>query len=175
MKEINELAKEIHADNVQAGWWPEGRCLMEVCQLIITEISEATEGERKDLADDKLPHRKMGEVELADAMIRLLDLGGFLGLINDDDVDTDGRWPDAIGGKHFKLSARIVSVGESIDFNAPKKVVNMNYTMAVGGIQMVAMQMNYDLWGALEEKRKFNKTRADHKLENRAKEGGKKF
>ena len=38
------------------------------------------EGDRKDLMDDKLPHRKMLEVELADALIRIHDLAGFLGL-----------------------------------------------------------------------------------------------
>lgn len=45
----------------------------ELLMLIVSEVSEAMEGERKDLMDDKLPHRKMAEVEMADALIRLLD------------------------------------------------------------------------------------------------------
>ncbi len=44
--------------------------------LIHSEISEALEGERKDLMDDHLPHRRMAEVELADAIIRILDYCG---------------------------------------------------------------------------------------------------
>ena len=48
--------------------------------LIVSEISEAMEGHRKGVADDKLPHRSMFEVELADAMIRIGDLAGALGL-----------------------------------------------------------------------------------------------
>ena len=48
--------------------------------LIVTEIAEAKEGHRKDLMDNHLPHRKMIEVELADAMIRIGDLAGRLGL-----------------------------------------------------------------------------------------------
>lgn len=48
--------------------------------LIHSEVSEAMEGHRKDLQDDKLPHRKMIEVELADAVIRIADLAGALGL-----------------------------------------------------------------------------------------------
>jgi NTP pyrophosphatase (non-canonical NTP hydrolase) len=48
--------------------------------LIHSEISEAMEGHRKDLMDDKLPHRKMIEVELADAVIRIADLCGAMGL-----------------------------------------------------------------------------------------------
>jgi NTP pyrophosphatase (non-canonical NTP hydrolase) len=48
--------------------------------LIHSEISEAMEGDRKGLMDDKLRHRKMIEVELGDALIRICDLAGFLGL-----------------------------------------------------------------------------------------------
>ena len=52
----------------------------ELLMLIVSEISEAMEGERKDLMDDKLPHRKMAEVELADALIRIFDYAGAYGL-----------------------------------------------------------------------------------------------
>jgi hypothetical protein len=41
--------------------------------LIHSELSEALEGLRKDLNDDKLTHRKMVEVELADAVIRIMN------------------------------------------------------------------------------------------------------
>ena len=51
----------------------------ERCMLIVTEIAEAFEGERKNLMDDKLPHRKMAEVELADALIRIFDYAGEQG------------------------------------------------------------------------------------------------
>lgn len=47
--------------------------------LIHSEVSEAMEGHRKNLMDDKLPHRKMCEVELADAVIRIFDLAGAMG------------------------------------------------------------------------------------------------
>lgn len=48
--------------------------------LIVSEIAEAMEGHRKGLMDDKLPHRPMIEVELADAVIRIADLAGALNL-----------------------------------------------------------------------------------------------
>jgi len=44
--------------------------------LCVSELSEALEGHRKELQDDKLPHRKMLEVELADCLIRIFDLAG---------------------------------------------------------------------------------------------------
>lgn len=48
----------------------------ERCMLIVSEIVEAFEGERRSLMDDKLPHRRMAEVELADALIRIFDYAG---------------------------------------------------------------------------------------------------
>lgn len=48
--------------------------------LIVTEVAEAMEGHRKGLKDDKLPHRGMLEVELADAVIRIMDLAGGLNM-----------------------------------------------------------------------------------------------
>ena len=44
--------------------------------LVHSEVSEALEGDRKDLMDSHLPHRTALEVELADAVIRILDLAG---------------------------------------------------------------------------------------------------
>lgn len=65
--------------NVAAGWdgskTEPGTQLM----LIVSEVAEAMEGLRRDLMDDHLPHRKMEEVELADAMIRIMDYAGWRG------------------------------------------------------------------------------------------------
>jgi hypothetical protein len=80
--------------------------------LIHSEVSEALEGDRKNLMDDHLPHRPMVEVELADTIIRIMDAAGSRG---------------------------------------------------------------YDVAGAMAEKLVYNGKRADHKKENRAKEGGKVY
>ena len=104
-KDLNQLSQDIHAANVEKGWWDNDPCIYTKMQLISTEIAEATEGWRKDLMDDHLPHRKMEEVELADALIRTLDLGGRLGLVYDvyrkDEVDFEGD--SCILGGHPKL------------------------------------------------------------------------
>lgn len=118
---IDELVKNCYENSTKAGWWEdqEGNDLRanpftfsNKIALIHSELSEALEGDRKNLMDEKLPHRPATEVELADALIRIADLAGAYGL---------------------------------------------------------------DLAGATVEKLEFNKTREDHKLENRYAEGGKSY
>lgn len=98
---INTLGKEISRDNQNKGFydddffmrgvaeilddpvvrerflqvWTTNRKLARIA-LMHTELSEAVEGIRKNAMDDKLPHRPMEEVELADALIRILDDAG---------------------------------------------------------------------------------------------------
>lgn len=100
-----ELQDQCHAAAYLAGWWHDlskptesqdttfdyridcligkvkpPRNIGELLCLVHSEISEAMEGARKGLMDDKLPHRPMLEVELADAAIRIFDMAGGLGL-----------------------------------------------------------------------------------------------
>jgi hypothetical protein len=97
------LTMTCHGLSANAGWWTDKATGLDLIQVIRnpqtpierllagalvaqklclshSEISEAMEGHRKGLMDDKLPHRPMIEVELADAVIREFDLAGALGL-----------------------------------------------------------------------------------------------
>jgi len=82
---INELVNICHEASVKAGWYNDletGKPSFnkgEKMMLIVSEIAEAFEGERKNLMDDHLPHRRMPEVELADAVIRIADYCGAMG------------------------------------------------------------------------------------------------
>ena len=97
---LNELTKEIHANAVAHGWWDEPQPFPVIAALIHSEISEALEEwrygrpllwyEKKSEATlyaDENPcikaelHKPQGlAVELADAIIRVLDYCGYAGI-----------------------------------------------------------------------------------------------
>jgi NTP pyrophosphatase (non-canonical NTP hydrolase) len=93
MKTLNDYSTEVHAANQK--WWhdpatgePLAPNFGEKIALCHSELSEALEGHRKDLMDDKLPHRKMVEVELTDCLIRVFDMAGYYGF------DLEGAYLD---------------------------------------------------------------------------------
>lgn len=182
---INDLALRVFEQNKAAGWWDNmDRDIHETLMLVVTEIAEATEGVRKDLMDDHLPHRKMEEVELADTAIRLLDLAGRYGWKYQCSFAEDGltrfyacqksHMPEA--AEHLAVVELVVDLARA--FRETGTVgfgVNMPYSMAINRIFMSAESRGFDLESAIEEKLAYNRNRADHKRENREKEGGKKF
>lgn len=80
------LQYQCHGAAFKAGWWVNPKTGDDIrnnpmnfsknLMLIVSEVAEAMEGDRRNLADDKLPHRPMREVELADVVIRVFDLAG---------------------------------------------------------------------------------------------------
>lgn len=84
---LNAAIDLAHETATNAGWYrdpatgqPIKRNFGEVLALMHSELSEALEADRKNLMDDKLPHRSGVEVELADCCIRIFDTARALGL-----------------------------------------------------------------------------------------------
>lgn len=190
---IDDLAKTIHQQNVSVGWWDDpDRCIFECIQLMSTEVAEATEGERKSLMDDKLKHRPMAEVELADTFIRVVDFGGRYGIRFDPyayDTGIAKAWKPvqgfSIGRLHLYINYHIIHLAEDFmdcylrkgkEFSKVRgEKLAFYYSTLITCIVEVAAICGYDLEGAIEEKLAFNKTRPDHQRENRAAGAGPKF
>ena len=185
MIDFNPKAKEIFEQNKAVGWWDDmNRCIYQTLQLINTEIAEATEGARKNLMDDHLPHRKMEEVELADVLIRTLDLGGRMGLEYHGHNDTfranfiahTGAWSD--GRKHLYLVNLVGMFSRVVNELAPYDVVDeslsAHYTNIINGVLDFSIAKSYNVISAMEEKLAYNRERQDHKRENRKGEAGQK-
>jgi|TARA_R100000084_G_scaffold103245_1_gene59203 hypothetical protein len=171
----NALAQSIHQANVDAGWWDEWPNRKDryntARMLIVTELAEGAEGARKDLMDDHLPHRKMLDVELADAAIRILDLAGACEInLNFKDAARNGNG----AGYWSQFWDRMRNDLERLDIVA-RSVYVKGMDVALFRIITLCKYKRIPLLEIIEEKRAYNAQRADHKRENRAQAGGKKW
>jgi hypothetical protein len=90
----NEAATLIHANNVKKGFWPDNvldRNFGEALALVHAEYTEAYYETDNTYLDKKVPYRAL-YVELADAAIRILDLGGAHGVFFDSSLDENSYW-----------------------------------------------------------------------------------
>lgn len=181
MIDWSQLATEIHADNIRAGWWKvdeDGltipRNVGELLCLIHSEVSEALHGSNGWIMDDHLPHRKMAEVELADVAIRVCDMLGFY---------TNGDLPNSAWGTLYPRAwdKWMLDMHSQID----KAMEHFRKGRVLFGCEVLvfllemceaaAENYNYDLTSAIAEKRAYNAQRVDHKPAARAAQGGKAF
>lgn len=132
MKNLNELSKEIHANNEIRGFWDgglEAKNIGEVLMLIVSEVSEALEADRKNhhVKDMKLATvllvgnideiasskqrfkddfefavKNSFEDELADIIIRVLDLCGAMKIDIEYHIEQKLRYNSLRAYKHGK-------------------------------------------------------------------------
>lgn len=77
-QEWNKLQDEAYETAKKNGFHEGERNLAEMLALIHSEISEALEALRfGNPPDDKIPHRSGAEVELADVVIRIMNMAAY--------------------------------------------------------------------------------------------------
>lgn len=185
MINLIELQNKIHQQNRELGWWDEERPFSTFVCLFHSELSEAMEGDRKGLMDDHLPEYPMFQVELADFVIRCFDFLGSQGFTDEDynrvieEYNSDGSEPWSSGcSDNCELLAELHE-GVSISHlsNSASNISDRNEMLAESIVccYSYSIENNFDLNQIILEKVEYNKHRADHKRENRALAGGKKY
>lgn len=151
--------------------------------LIVTELAEQFEGFQTASFDDHLPERRTIEVELADTVIRIADTAGALQLRLADAVEYGWTQNFPMGDSFASNQMYVVlEVSRAMEGFRKGKVdemwpefTGMEASLARALIRCIGIANIYglDLAGATREKLEYNAQRPDHKLANRAAEGGK--
>ncbi len=175
----NTLRDEIHAANLTAGWWSNiktGESILttrnrpEMLCLIGSELIEAyTDGFQPD---GHLPQYPAFHVEIADTAIRILDLAGA------DKIDLSGGTPALTHGVPIMDVMNVLTMIVGFALEGYRKSNMEKYGLAIANAYATLFEIGrvyeFDLLEVIEAKKVYNANRADHKIENRLKEDGKK-
>lgn len=189
MPDHKKLAEEVHQQCIDAGWWKQTpvmdqgvgtgewetlpRNIGELLCLVHSEMSEAYEGYKLGLKDDHLPEYPMFQVELGDTAIRLYDILGYYKAPIDMTQTTlfnDAPMFVLFLEFHLRISEAMEHFRKSREIRGCEKL-----STALFLVWLIAAKNSVPLEIIIEEKREYNRNRADHKVENRELEGGKKF
>jgi NTP pyrophosphatase (non-canonical NTP hydrolase) len=118
---LNELAKEVHQNAKSKGFYDKEKNIGEMLCLVHSEVSEALEADRKNLyttgtietinsfvidemfvTDFKIGVKDTFEDELADIMIRVMDLAAFKGINLEEHIKAKMRYNSLREHKHGK-------------------------------------------------------------------------
>lgn len=170
-----------HIHELNAHWWqnPDGSPKQldkgERFMLMISELAEGLEGDRKVLMDNHLPQYPMLWVELADTVIRVLDSGAVYGW-----EFTYTKFPyrkeyptTTVGGQLFNI-VRLIDQLADADRDEPKAANYLAFLVVHRCVELAVQEGCPHFWNVVYDKLVYNQTRVDHTWEARL-AGGKKY
>ena len=169
-RDLNKLSREIYENNKAKGFHEEKHSLEHMMCLVISELMEAVEADRRNsrvdysYEEDGLAYTIMEdnefkewyecttkgcvEEELADAVIRLLDTAGALGV----DANLFNTNLSVFGNS---FTEKIYDIVSGVVMN--KATISIPY--GIGRIEKLCSSLNIDLWQHVELKLKYNSLR----------------
>ena len=175
MKDLNKLSKEIYEANKAKGFHEKKHSIEHMLCLVISELMEAVEADRKGWKADveyvnkltqqtskplfdvlfKNEIKDTVEDELADAVIRLLDTAGALGV----KLNNNSSFQEVIK-KAFEIQSftesiySIIRVLMTSPFDLSNKISN-----TISHLELLCEVLDIDLWQHVELKLKYNSLR----------------
>ena len=174
-RDLNKLSKEIYEANKAKGFHEEKHSPEHMLCLVISELMEAVEADRKGRRADMVKYNEYirlkkeqnekltdkqfrgafsstikdtVEDELADSVIRLLDTAGALG-VNANSFNTNL----SVFGTSF--TEKIYDIVSGITMNK----ANISIPYGIGRIEKLCSSLNIDLWQHVDLKLKYNSLR----------------
>lgn len=182
--DLNLLSMEVHANAVRHGWWESNPSYEHCFALVVCELAEAIEADRKDNKADRLgfellmaewndpaereadPKQYQYELkvafetnlkdtvgdELADTVIRLLDLAGAYGY--------DLLHCGAIVGCIHNSRAFTENVWEIVQVLTDRRMsVKERIVSGIVAVEILATAYDIDLWWHVQAKMRYNHSR----------------
>lgn len=101
MREWGMMQSHVHRTACDRGWWDEQRSIGTLIALLHSELSEALEAARcGNQPDDHIPEYSGLEAEMADVVIRIMDLAQAEGLDVAGAIIAKARYNDGRAFKH---------------------------------------------------------------------------
>lgn len=167
--DLNKLSKEIYEANIKKGWHDQEYSNEHYLCLVISELMEAVEADRKGRRAKLINNRIRDthfelwfetnvkdtiEDELADAVIRLLDLAGVRGwAIN---VYSDDILRAMVLSKERTFTENIYTITRFAMESCNKSTI---IKWMITYIEFLSKSLSIDLWQHVELKLEYNKTR----------------
>lgn len=165
---LNKLAKEIHKTACEKGWWDgDGKEFGEIIALIHSELSEALEEHRNGFGLTEIYYKKDKPegipIELADAIIRMLDYCGKMGL--DLGIFYEREFLNTIPDQYRFV--KTMSFGENINifhnnlsvFSKHNQDSRYIWCVNIAAIFYFAKFNGFDIMEAIRIKMEYNRTR----------------
>lgn len=170
----NDLTEKVHSNAVKHGFWDERRSNEHCLMLVVTEIAEMVEADRKGdkagVGAKLIIKQNMGkgkafedafeaiikntvEDEMADVAIRLFDLAGALGI--DFEKMKPCRYYRAFDKFSFTENAFALCKGLSRDVIGIEKRIQFG----IAYVNEWAKSLDIDLWWHIMQKMRYNESR----------------
>lgn len=158
----NDLTEKVHSNAVKHGFWDEKRSNEHCLMLVITEIAEMVEADRKRnkagvgaklIIKQDMGKGKAFEDEMADVAIRLFDLAGALGI--DFEKMKPCRYYRAFDKFSFTENAFALCKGLSRDVIGIEKRIQFG----IAYVNEWAKSLDIDLWWHIMQKMRYNESR----------------
>ena len=163
-RNVEDFAREIHGLAVEKGWWDEKRPLEDATVMIHCELSEAVEEYRNGHGFTEIYYNDDGKpegvpVELADAVIRLLDAAVEYAPHYMEPRLRD-ELPEAFGVFIERCHDLVSCIARGGDTTTQHfRLQDRTYMRLIGLIEAWFETNGMDLWRVCRMKHEYNKTR----------------
>lgn len=185
IENLSMLGEEAYRASFKAGWWHDPttgalkeRNRGEMMMLMISELAEMHKGIRDGGMDEHLPQYSSAMVEAGDFLIRI---GDFVHGFGFDLGAKAHEWTDDVVSVHTGVVGAMCAVADAMEYDRKGNLPACAAELARAALIVVSFASAFlggsrgGLFIVAHEKIAYNSQRADHKRENRLREGGKAY